>query len=152
MMSAKNNRLVGMKAIADYLDTSERNIYLREKEFGLPLQRVAGSKGYSVYIYISDLEKWLKQRESFPIQDKKNARKIIARIALIIIPLIIVVVVFFIIGKAAENQLPDVHLAVFSWRLPSWILYPLSMRRARSIECVTVTKAVPSSLFTLTRS
>jgi len=111
-MSAKNARLVGIKTIADYLDTSERNVYRWEKKFGLPLRRVAGSKGYSVYVYISELEEWLRQRESTNVQDKKNIRKIVSWGALIILTLIIVIVItVFIVNFRYERTLKSLEVS-----------------------------------------
>lgn len=63
-MEKEGRRIVGIKAIADYLDTSERSVYRWEKELELPLHRVSGSAGSSVYVYISELDEWLKKRES----------------------------------------------------------------------------------------
>ena len=63
-MEKEGRRIVGIKAIADYLDASERSVYRWEKELGLPLHRVSGSAGSSVYVYISELDEWLKKRES----------------------------------------------------------------------------------------
>lgn len=109
-MSAKNARLVGIKTIADYLDTSERNVYRWEKKFGLPLRRVAGSKGYSVYVYISELEEWLQQRESSSSSGKKNIRKIASWGALIILALIIIVVItVFIVNSRYERTLKSLE-------------------------------------------
>jgi len=105
-MSAKNARLVGIKTIADYLDTSERNVYRWEIKFGLPLRRVAGSKGYSVYVYISELEEWLRQRASTNARDNKNIRKIVSWSALVILTLIIVIVItVFIVNSKYERTL-----------------------------------------------
>jgi hypothetical protein len=63
-MEKEGGRIVGIKAIADYLDTSERSVYRWEKELGLPLHRVSGSAGSSVYVYIDELKEWLKNRET----------------------------------------------------------------------------------------
>ncbi|HHF42216.1 MAG: hypothetical protein DRJ11_07935 [Candidatus Aminicenantes bacterium] len=54
-------RIIGLKAIAEYLKTSPRNIYRWEKELGFPLHRVGGSKGRSVFVEIDELEEWLKK-------------------------------------------------------------------------------------------
>lgn len=63
-MSNENNqpkRIVGLKAIAEYLRTSPRNIYRWEKELGFPLHRVGGTKGRSVFVVVEEVEEWLKK-------------------------------------------------------------------------------------------
>ena len=56
------NRLLGIKAIADYLNISERNVYRWENELGLPLRRVAGSKGRRAYVDLDELEGWMRNQ------------------------------------------------------------------------------------------
>ena len=63
-MEKEVQRILGIKAIANYLDTSERTVYRWEKELGLPLHRVSGTAGSTVYVYIGELEEWLKKKES----------------------------------------------------------------------------------------
>jgi hypothetical protein len=96
-MEKEGGRIVGIKAIADYLDASERSVYRWEKELGLPLHRVSGSAGSSVYVYIDELEEWLKKRESAEkalVQSKKS--RVLFVFILTAAPLIIVVVLFFL--------------------------------------------------------
>ena len=45
---SNSKRLIGIKAIADYLEMSPRNVYRWEKELGLPLHRVSGAHGHRV--------------------------------------------------------------------------------------------------------
>ena len=75
-MNHDSKRLIGIKAIADYLNTSERNIYRWEKELNLPLRRMAGSSGRTVFASIKDLEKWLEYRSNAQAVRKNRYRKI----------------------------------------------------------------------------
>ena len=98
-MSAKKDRIVGIKSIADYLNVSERNVYRWEKELGLPLQRIAGSKGRYVYIDVEDLENWLKKRKPSQLKANKHSNKIAARIALLLIILTTIVTLSILFRK-----------------------------------------------------
>ena len=62
-MDNMRERLVGVKGIADYLKTSPRNVYRWEKYHNLPLHRISDAKGYSVYAYKEDIDRWLKNRD-----------------------------------------------------------------------------------------
>jgi len=102
---AKNNkRLVGIKAIADYLDTSQRNVYRWEKELGLPLRRIAGSKGRSVYADIDDLEIWLKSKKHSELERKRFFLNINVRSALLLLSLIIIIVLIILITNKVINK------------------------------------------------
>lgn len=82
-MSTENKRLIGIKAIARYLQISERNVYRWEQDLRLPLKRIAGSKGRYVYIDVDDLEKWLRKRKLLqPGIKKKHLNKIFYRVVL----------------------------------------------------------------------
>jgi len=63
MKKAEKNaeRIEGIKAIADYLQVDKRTIY-RWEQLGLPLNRVAGIKGKTVYAYPEELDQWFKSR------------------------------------------------------------------------------------------
>lgn len=53
-MKDKNDLILGIKSIAEFVETSERNVYRWAKELGLPLHRVAGSSGRTVYVSIEE--------------------------------------------------------------------------------------------------
>lgn len=98
--SGENDSLNGLKAVADYLDTSPRNVYRWEKEIGLPLRRLGGSKGRRVYALKSELDEWLEKRESLRPPTRAKAVKPIlwglaaaAGIIVIIIAVIILVLI-----------------------------------------------------------
>jgi predicted DNA-binding transcriptional regulator AlpA len=106
MVGKEKTRLIGIKAVADYLNTSERNIYRWEKELGLPLRRVAGSKGRSVYVDVHELEKWLVNKHSLSLIDKKHLLKILTKTSLLFIAIIsIALVIFLSLGKKNRSEI-----------------------------------------------
>ena len=54
------DRLDSWKAIADYLQRDVRTVHRWEKTLALPIRRVPGSRGHSVFAYVSEIETWLK--------------------------------------------------------------------------------------------
>ena len=54
-----SDRLDSWKAIAAYLDRDERTVR-RWEELGLPIRRVPGGRGRSVFAYASEIDAWLK--------------------------------------------------------------------------------------------
>jgi hypothetical protein len=63
MVKGPNKRLNSWKEIADYLGRDVRTVSRWEKEFGLPIQRVGGEKGRSVFAFTDDVEEWLASRQ-----------------------------------------------------------------------------------------
>ena len=55
----KRDQLIGIKAIAGYLNMSVRNVYLWKKKLGLPVHRVSGRSGYRIYAYKEEIDLWL---------------------------------------------------------------------------------------------
>jgi hypothetical protein len=98
-MAKNDERLIGIKAIAQYLDMSVRNVYYWEKNLGLPLHRVSSSGGYRIYANRTELDKWLitKDINNF----KKSKRNKI--IALVHIPIIAVLIVLFVFVLTRTN-------------------------------------------------
>lgn len=54
-----SDRLDSWKAIAAYLQRDERTVRRWEREQGLPIGRVPGGRGTSVFAYVSEIEAWL---------------------------------------------------------------------------------------------
>ena len=60
------DRLDSWKAIAQYLGRDERTVRRWEKTLGLPVRRVPGGRGHSVFAFVTELETWLRAREDDP--------------------------------------------------------------------------------------
>ena len=65
------DRLDGWKAIADYLARDIRTLQRWRDERGLPIHRVPGSKGGTVFAYPAELDAWL--RESPTVKKEESA-------------------------------------------------------------------------------
>lgn len=66
-MKAGDDRLDSWKAIADYLARDRTTVMRWERTSGLPVRRVAGTKGHSVFAYRSEIDRWLAtQKEGLP--------------------------------------------------------------------------------------
>lgn len=77
-MTQDRTRLIGWKAIARHLGRSERTIQSWEAERRLPVHRLAGSRGSTVYAYASQLDGWMKAGEhayeaSLPLPSRGNS-------------------------------------------------------------------------------
>lgn len=55
-----SERLDSWKAIAAYLQRDERTAQRWERELGLPVRRVPGRRGRSVFAFTSEIDQWLK--------------------------------------------------------------------------------------------
>lgn len=62
----ESDRLDSWKAIAQYLKRDERTVRRWEREGGLPVRRVPGGRGTSVFAYTAEIDAWLKASESPP--------------------------------------------------------------------------------------
>jgi TolB-like protein len=54
------NKLNGWKAVSRHLGCNERTAQLWERERGLPMHRIPGGPGQSVFAYSDELDAWLK--------------------------------------------------------------------------------------------
>lgn len=100
----KAQRIEGIKAIAGYLQVDKRTVYRWEK-LGLPLRRVAGIKGKTVYAFKEELDQWFKSRgkDSF----NKNRIGILSPIRIATIILIIIIIIslgYFFIFQGRKSQ------------------------------------------------
>ena len=59
-----NRRLDSWKAIAEYLGRDAATARRWEKTLGLPVQRVAGGAGRSVFTYTAEIDAWLRRSRS----------------------------------------------------------------------------------------
>jgi len=60
MAEGAARKLVGWKELAEYLGTSPRTVQRWEREKGLPVRRVPGSSGHSVFADSAELNRWLE--------------------------------------------------------------------------------------------
>ena len=58
--AGRPDRLDSWKAIAAYFRRTERTVRRWEQEFGLPVRRVSGERGRSVFAYVSEIDQWLQ--------------------------------------------------------------------------------------------
>jgi len=65
-----SDRLDSWKAVAEYLGRDVATVRRWEKASGLPIRRVAGSRGHSVFAYRSEIDAWLRQPLSKSGDDK----------------------------------------------------------------------------------
>lgn len=57
-------RLDSWKAIAEYLQRDAATVRRWEQTLGLPVRRVAGGRGRSVFAYTAEIDAWLKARDT----------------------------------------------------------------------------------------
>jgi hypothetical protein len=111
----EKDRIVGIKAIAEYLDTSIRNVHRWEKELDLPLRRVGGKRGRSVYVYLEELKEWFNKQE-FANPNRKKEKKIhpnpLTIFAITLIALF-AFVLYLIIGKKTPKSKINPALATY---------------------------------------
>ena len=69
---APATRLDSWKAISDYLGRDERTVRRWEKEQGLPVRRVPGGRGHSVFAYVAEIEAWLQTNS--PVRAAQSPR------------------------------------------------------------------------------
>ena len=98
-MAKEKDKLIGIKAIAAYLDMSVRNVYHWEKKLGLPLHRVSTESGYRIYAVKEEIDKWLKNQSI----KSNNKRKNIWILTSILGFIIILCVLFFILLKPSKK-------------------------------------------------
>ena len=110
MINKHKEQLIGIKAIADYLVMSERNIYYWEKKLGLPLHRISGSYGYRVYAYKDELDMWIKNKSTFKKKEVIKQRLFLVFSILFICFFIMAFFLFKILNK--EVQTGPEHVSV----------------------------------------
>jgi hypothetical protein len=101
-MVKNDERLIGIKAIAQYLDMSVRNVYYWEKNLGLPLHRISSSGGYRIYATKTELDKWLNTKDINNFKKTKLKRTIL----LAHIPIIAVLIALYFFIQTQKNRTP----------------------------------------------
>ncbi len=100
-MADKDEQLIGIKAIADYLEMSPRNVYYWEKKLGLPIHRISSGTGHRIYASKKELDKWLKKQDVALLVGKKF-RKVCVVAAAIILSAILIA--YFIIHPPFQKR------------------------------------------------
>lgn len=98
--SISQKYIFGVKAIADYLNISERNVYLWEKELNFPLHRVGDANKRTVYASADEIERWLRKR---PLSQSTKRGKRTFTLGLLIVfgaGIIFILVWIFLITKS----------------------------------------------------
>ncbi len=92
--SLSQKYIFGVKAIANYLNVSERNVYIWEQELGFPLHRVGDAHKRTVYASVDEIERWLRKRPSSK-RRKKGKKNIILGISLFLAVVVVFILVWF---------------------------------------------------------
>lgn len=100
-MANKDEQLIGIKAIADYLKMSPRNVYYWEKKLGLPIHRISSGIGRRIYASKKELDKWLKKQDVALLVGKK-LRKVCVVAAAIMLSAILIA--YFIIHPPFQRR------------------------------------------------
>lgn len=106
--------LSSWKEIANYLHCDVRTCIRWEDKYGLLVHRIEGAKGSRVFAYKTELDDWLKSRNSNihkPGGKKKNfllQKRQVLKFLFIFLPLATVALLFLIILKPAEKPSPPV--------------------------------------------
>ncbi|MBN1274251.1 MAG: hypothetical protein JXB26_18465 [Candidatus Aminicenantes bacterium] len=99
-MPKNDNQIVGIKAIADYLDMSVRNIYYWEKKLGLPLHRIGEIGSRRVFAYKDELDIWLRNKDIRVLKRKKLKWLFIA----VSIVAVFIVLFIFVLKIRSNNR------------------------------------------------
>jgi hypothetical protein len=100
--SLSQKYIFGVKAIADYLNVSERNVYLWEQDLDFPLHRIGDSNKRTVYASVDEIEKWLRKRPSSHSTKKRKNKIILSGSVILAAAVVIVLVWIFFLSK--NNQ------------------------------------------------
>lgn len=109
-MVKKEKKLIGIKAIARYLDMSVRNVYHWEKKLGLPIHRLSGHSGYRLYAYKEDIDRWLKDKHVEALKEAKRKRIVLPALISIFILAFVLLLYLLVLLPGDESNGP----AIFS--------------------------------------
>lgn len=155
------DRLDSWKAIADHLQRDERTLRRWEKQ-GLPIRRVAGSAGHSVFAYKSEIDDWLRRSASRQAPPPAHPPPAPARFRLAVAGVLVIGVVLswnmlapVATGQIARAMLTQTAVTVFDdrgveiWRhdFPADLLTLLSGTVA---EPAVVAHAEPAGVYAMT--
>lgn len=97
-----SDRLDSWKVIAAYLKRDERTVRRWELERGLPIRRVPGGRGTSVFAYAAEIDDWLKTAPpAAPLKSTERPRGL--RLAMSIAALVIIGVLGVVTWRLRSN-------------------------------------------------
>jgi len=102
--SLSEKYIFGVKAIADYLNVSERNVYIWEQELNFPLHRVGDSSKRTVYASVDEIEKWLRKRPSSQSKKRKKKKTVLGIFVVLCAGVLIILIWNFLSTKNREQD------------------------------------------------
>ncbi len=108
--SLSQKYIFGVKAIADYLNVSIRNVYIWEQELGFPLHRVGDANKRTVYASVDEIEKWLRKRPSSH-KRKKRKKNLILCFSVFLAVVVVFVMVWLFLGTKKNTY--DFYISPF---------------------------------------
>lgn len=119
-----HQRIDGWKAIGRYLGRNARTAQMWERDRGLPVHRIPGSPGQSLFAYADELDGWLVSKVSMPAPEESPSHNAPRTPALLVLPFdcnsldpslqfVADVMAEELIGRLACTQLPSVRIV--SW-------------------------------------
>ncbi len=165
-MPEPSDRLDSWKAIAEYLQRDERTLRRWEKQ-GLPVRRVAGSAGHSVFAYKSEIDAWLTRRPAPapvvpepPRQAPRTRSLVWLRPAIAFVLLLAVALSWQMLapdatGQVARATVSQTALVAYddrgheTWRFdfPAEVLTLLSESASESVQ---IARTAPEGVYALT--
>ena len=103
--SLSQKYIFGVKAIADYLNVSERNVYIWEQKLGFPLHRIGDANKRTVYALVDEIEKWLRKGPSSE-KKKKGRKNIILGVSAFLAVVVVFILVWFSLITLAYDHDP----------------------------------------------
>ena len=115
-MAISRERLDSWKEIADYLARDRTTVMRWERTAGLPVHRVHGGRGRSVFAYKDDIDQWLARQpaqpdeampEAAPDETQQLAARSSRRLALIATAAGVFIVLFsLVVSQARSSRIP----------------------------------------------
>ncbi|MBD3415264.1 MAG: hypothetical protein GF421_12650 [Candidatus Aminicenantes bacterium] len=100
--SLSQKYIFGVKAIADYLNVSERSVYIWEQELDFPLHRVADSNKRTVYASVDEIEKWLKNKPVSGAEKAKTKKRILWGSGFLAAIIVLILIWIFLLPKSPK--------------------------------------------------
>ena len=109
-MSENKDRIEGVKAIADYLGISVRNVY-RWRKLGLPIYHMGGHQGGRVYALKAELDEWVAKEQNSKAKSINNRKFLVSAVALVLVIVVIGVSILFFVffGENREDRIKSLN-------------------------------------------